>query len=236
MKIKCLFFLLLLPLLMAMPLQAEIKSSWDVSSQVLYLEIETPIGLCLVYRPDTEEMQRTADLAKRIFQDAFSATYQEYHRQSGSMQTIEEWLRLKEGLSLETWLSHTFDEEYAECLQGLKRMIYLSDVEGNLIGWLSHSPLSEKGDIYLSQCSLEACFHNQRVATTLFAAVVKNDYINEIFPGAKELKLITRKINWAAHCLYIRAGFRLDETLDPGVYGDSYDDRYVGYRLFLEMY
>jgi hypothetical protein len=217
-------------------LQAEITSNFDkqlVSDHVL-LEVQTPIGMFIAYRPDLDEMQRTSGLAKAIFQEAFSTTYRDYYRKSGSNESIEKWLRLKEGLTLESWLSNTFDGEYEEYLLGLKGFIYLCDSDGNLVGWLSHSFVSETGEMYLSQCSLEAGSRNQKVTSIIFAETFKNGYIKKIFPGVKVVKLIARKINTIAHRLYTKVGFIMDETIDPSVYGDSYDDRYVGYQLILE--
>ena len=199
----------------------------NVNSDVL-LQVNTPIGLLIAYRPDAEELNRTAPIAKAIFLEAFATTYREYHQKSGSQDSVEKWLRLKQGLTLEGWLSNVFDDEYEESLAGLKQFVYLADSDGNLVGWLTHSPVSANGDLYLSQCSLEAGSRNQRVATNTFAQAFD---IKKIFPGVKEIKLITRKINLAAQHLYTKAGFIRDETIDPGVYGESYDDRYVGYRL-----
>lgn len=99
---------------------------------------------------------------------------------------------------------------------------------------LSHSPVSEKGEVYLSQCSLEAGSRNHKVASTAFGKVLRENSIRQLFPEVKEVKLIARKINTIAHSLYTKAGFTMDETIDPAVYGDSYDDRYIGFRLFLE--
>lgn len=213
-------------------LEGTLNSNYG-DSEVLF-EITTPIGTLIAYRPDAEEMQRTAPAAKVIFQEAFSTTYKEYHRKSGSMEPIEKWLRLRDGLTLESWLSHVFDEEYEECLGGSKKFIYFCGSEGHLIGWLSHGLMTENGDIYLSQCAFEADSRNQKVATAVIVKALKPVTIKTIFPEAKELKLITRKINQIANHLFTKAGFARDETIDPSVYGDSYDDRYVGYRLVLE--
>jgi len=203
-------------------------------SEVL-LEIDTSIGTMTICRPNLEEMQRTAPIAKTIFLEAFSTTYTEYHCQSGSIEPIEKWLRLRPGLSLQSWLSLVFDEEYEEYLKGSKAFIYLCDSEGTLVGWLSHSPVSEKGEMYLSQCSLEAGSRNHKVATTAFEKTFKGNCLKQLFPDVKEVKLIARKINTIAHRLYTKAGFVMDETIDPAVYGDSYDDRYIGFRLLLEQ-
>ena len=206
----------------------------ELSASAILFEVETPIGNCYAYRPVLEEVQGTAPLAKAIFIEAFSTTYREYYHRSGSDVSIEEWLRLRKGLTLESWLSATFDEEYEESLSGKKIFLYLRDCEKNLIGWMSHTPVSENGDVYLSQSSLEANSRNLKVATTIFAEFIKDGQIKELFPGAKELKLIVRKINKIARNLYDKAGFTKDENIDPRIYGDSYDERYVGYRLCLE--
>ena len=203
-------------------------------SEIL-LEIDTSLGKMRVYRPSFEEMQETAPIAKAIFVEAFSTTYTEYHRQSGSIEPVEQWLRLREGLTLESWLSNVFDEEYNEYLSGDKAFLYLCESDGSLVGWLSHSPMSKKGEVYLSQCSLEAGSRNQKVATVSFAKALKENAIKQLFPEVKEIKLIARKINTIAHHLYVKAGFIVDETIDPSVYGDSYDDRYIGFRLPLDQ-
>jgi hypothetical protein len=195
------------------------------------LEFNSSVGTLIAYQPNPEEMQRTAPAAKAIFQEAFFTSYTDYHRKSGSTEPVEKWLRLREGVSLEGWLGDVFDEEYKEYLVGDKGFIYLCHPDGHLIGWLSHSQVSEKGDLYLSQCSLEASSRNQKVATTAFAEAFQSDNIRRIFPGVGEVKLIVRKINTVARRLYAHAGFIMDETIDPSIYGDSYDDRYVGYRL-----
>jgi ribosomal protein S18 acetylase RimI-like enzyme len=188
----------------------------------------------IIYRPDMEEMQRTALIAKAIFIEAFSTTYTEYHRQSGSVNSIEHWLRLRPGLTLEGWLSNVFDEEYEEYLAGSKVFLFLRSSEGTLIGWASHTPVSEKGEVYLSQCSLEAGSRNHKVATLTFEKVFKKGFIKQLFPDVKQVKLIVRKVNTIAQQLYTKAGFIMDETIDPAVYGDSYDDRYIGFRLLIE--
>ena len=227
---KNIFFLCATSLLCASSIKASHSTSTPTFSESL-LEIDTSIGQITVYQPEFEEMQRTAPLAKAIFIEAFSTSYTEYHRLSGSMDPIEKWLRLREGLTLESWLDGVFDEEYKEYLAGGKVFLYLCDSQGSLIGWLSHSPVSEKGELYLSQCSLESGCRNQKVATSAFEKVFKGNVIKELFPEAKEVKLITRKINKIAQHLYTKAGFIMDEMIDPVVYGDSYDERYVGFRL-----
>jgi ribosomal protein S18 acetylase RimI-like enzyme len=203
-------------------------------SEVLQ-EINTSLGIMTICRPNLEEVQRTASTAKSIFIEAFSTTYTEYHRQSGSTELIEKWLRLRPEMTLHSWLSAVFDDEYEEYLTGRKAFVYLCDSEGALIGWLSHSPVSEKGELYLSQCSLEAGSRNHKVATAAFQKAFKGNYIKQLFPDVKQIKLIARKINTIAYSLYTKAGFIVDETIDPAVYGDSYDDRYVGFRLDLSL-
>ena len=202
-------------------------------SEVL-LEMDTSLGKMIVYRPTPEEMEKAAPTAKAIFIEAFSTTYTEYHRRSESVESVESWLRLSPGLTLQSWLALVFDEEYEEYLRGGKQFIYLCNSEGVLVGWLSHSPVSEKGELYLSQCSLEASSRNHQVASAAFAKALQQDFIKQLFPDVKEIKLIARRINQIAHRLYTKAGFTVDETIDPAVYGDSYDDRYVGFRLILE--
>lgn len=187
-----------------------------------------------VYRPDPEEMQNTTAAAKIIFLEAFSNTYRIYHQQSGSIESIENWLDLQSELTLEKWLCNVFDEEYEEYLEGKKEFIFLRNFHGDLLGWLTHSPVSEKGEVYLSQCSLEANSRNQKVTTTIFSNALKESCIKKIFPGVKVIKLITRKINTIAVHLYTKAGFIMDETIDPSVYGACYNDRYIGFRLVLD--
>lgn len=213
--------------------QAADPSSSLISSEVL-LEVSTPIGSMTARRPSPEELERTASVAKAIFVEAFATTYTQYHQESGSLESIEKWLRLKEGLTLQSWLVLCFDEEYKEYLVGKKGFLYLCDSKGLLIGWLSHGLVSETGEMYLSQCSLEGSSRHHRVATAAFKKAFEENYIKQLFPDAKEIRLITRKINTIARHLYIKAGFIMDETIDPSVYGDSYDDRYVGFRLSLE--
>lgn len=199
------------------------------------LEAETPIGKMYVFRPTAEEVERTSPVAKAIFQEAFSTTYRDYHQKSGSTEPIEKWLRLKEGLTLESWLSNVYDGEYEEYLAGSKEYIYFCHEDGSLIGWMSHGPLSDNGDVYLSQCAFEKSSRHRKAATTVLAIALKKQNITRIFPGVKELKLITRKINKITNHLFVSAGFTMDETIDPSTYGDSYDDRYVGYRLTIEQ-
>jgi ribosomal protein S18 acetylase RimI-like enzyme len=201
-------------------------------SEVL-LEVNTSLGVMTICRPSLEEVQRTAFHAKSIFIEAISTKYTEYHRQSGAIERIEMWLRLRPGLTLHSWLNAVFDDEYAEYLTGRKSFLYLCNSEGVLIGWLSHSPVSEKGELYLSQCSLEADSRNHKVATAVLEKAFKGNYIKQLFPEVKEVKLITRKINTIARRLYTKVGFVMDETIDPAVYGSSYDDRYVGFRCVL---
>jgi ribosomal protein S18 acetylase RimI-like enzyme len=225
------FFRLVLPL--AICFLNLIQGTEPTPKQTL-LEIHSPIGTLIAYRPDLEELQKTSDRAKAIFLEAFSTTYTEYYRNSGSSEPIEKWLRLKDSFTLQSWLSATFDEEYEEYLAGLKSFVYLCNEQGKLIAWLSHSPVSETGDLYLSQCSLSADFHNKKVASTVFATIFQDDNIQKIFPEVKAIKLITRKINIIAQRLYTKVGFIMDETIDPSIYGESYDNRYVGYRLMLK--
>ncbi len=206
----------------------------DARSSEVLVEVPTPIGELFLYRPSSEEMQKMSPVAKKIFVEAFSTTYREYHLKSGSSDSIEKWLRLRGEVTLEGWLSAVFDDEYQEYLAGTKEFIFFSNAHGDLVGWLSYSPMSAQGELYLSQCSLEAGSRNKKVATSAFAQVLQKDYAKVIFPGAKVLKVITRKINAITKHLFTRAGFIMDETIDPAIYGESYDDRYVGYRLILE--
>lgn len=55
----------------------------------ILLEVNTPIGGCVAYWPDVDEMQKTAELAKAIFMEAFSTTYTQYYLLSGSIEPIE---------------------------------------------------------------------------------------------------------------------------------------------------
>lgn len=197
-------------------------------------EIETPVVSLIGYRPSIDELIELSPQAEAIFVEAFSTTYTEYYLASGSNQSIEQWLKLKNGLSLKEWLSNTFKGELEENLIGAKEFILIFNSEGSLLGFLSHSPLDEKGDIYLSQSSLEAGTRDQKVATMAFGKALQEGLIKKIFPGVKQVKLITRKINTRAKHLYLKAGFIMDETIDPSIYGESYDDRYVGFRLVIE--
>ena len=189
-------------------------------------------GTCTIFRPDAATIEKTKSLAKEIFVEAFATTYTEYHQKSSSSDTIEKWLRLKEGLTLKLWLSNTFDGEYDEYKAGKKGFVYLINSNKNIIGWLSHSPVSPTGELYLSQCSLEAGSRNKHLASLSFAVAVQ-EHAQKMFPNVKEVKLIARKINERAHWLYTKAGFTKDEKIDPHVYGESYDERYVGYRKTL---
>jgi ribosomal protein S18 acetylase RimI-like enzyme len=199
------------------------------------IEINTSLGTMTIFRPSLEEIVRTAPMAKAIFLEAFSTTYTEYHRRSGSLEPIENWLCLRPGLSLQSWLGSVFDEEYEEYLTGNKGFLYLCDSQGALIGWLSHSPVSERGEVYLSQCSLEAGSRNHGVATMAFEKALQENSIKQLFPNVSQIKLIARKINTIAYRLYTKSGFVVDETIDPAIYGDTYDDRYIGFRLDLEQ-
>lgn len=194
------------------------------------LDLPTPIGTISISRPEVDEMMLHAPRAKAIFVEAFASTYREYHQNSQSTESIEKWLRLKNGHTIESWLSQVFDDEYQEYIYGTKQFIFIRNNE-KLIGWFSYSPLSENGEIYLSQCSLEASYRDQKVASTAFARAFKDKLVLNLFPGVKEIKLITRKINARAKKLYLSVGFIMDETIDPSIYGESYDDRYVGFRL-----
>lgn len=40
------------------------------------------------YRPEAEEVKKTTQVAKKIFVEAFTTTYTEYHRNSGSSDSI----------------------------------------------------------------------------------------------------------------------------------------------------
>ena len=183
-----------------------------------------------IERPSEEEVNRTAGVAKEIFVNAFTKKYREYHTAAKTEQSIEEWLRLKTGVVFKDWLETTFDEELQEYRDGKKGMIYLTDEQGRLVAWLSHSAVDEKGDVYLSQCSLEAESQDKKIASTAFAEVINTNNILTLFPGAKKLKLIARKVNTSADHLYIKAGFKRNDTITPSDYGASYDDRYVGYQ------
>lgn len=188
----------------------------------------------IILRPDDERVRATADRAKQAFVEAFETNYTRFYNESKSEVSIEQWLRLKSGVTVREWLSETFDEEYQEYKAGAKGFIYLCDCQDNLVGWLSHGQVDEKGDLYLSQCSIEAEWRNQKVSTTAFSQVLNNNQLSTLFPEVKEVKLIVRKVNTLAQQLYSRAGFTRDETINPENYGASYDDRYVGYRLPLK--
>ncbi len=195
------------------------------------ISIKTKAGKQLsVVRPDKETVTKTKEVAKAIFVEAFTTTYKEYHAKSQAKESIETWLRLKEGFTIESWLQNTFDDEYAQYEQGERHFVHLYDEDSTLVGWLSHSNISDTGEVYLSQCSLEASSRHQQVATSAISCALETESLEKILPGVKEIKLITRKINEYAARLYERAGFTKDTTIDPSIYGDSYDDRYVGYR------
>lgn len=211
------------------------SASNGYSPTEILLEVQSPIGVLSIYRPSLEELQETIGDAKTIFVEAFSTTYAQYYMDSGSCEPIEQWLRLREELTLESWVNLVFDEEYEEYLNGTKQFIYVRNENGELIGWVSHSPVNENGELYLSQCSLEANSRNRRVSSSAFAKVFGENQIRKIFPNVKVVKLITRKMNSIARNLYTKAGFTMDETIDPSIYGNSYDDRYVGYRLTIEL-
>ena len=203
----------------------------SVCSSEIFLKISAPLGEVTIYQPDFHEVQQKSSEAKAIFLEAVSTTYRAYHRDSGSVETIEKWLRLKDRITLEEWLCQTYDDEYEEYLAGIKGFIYFSDSLGNLIGWLSHGMVAEDGDVYLSQCTIKVMARHQKIATFALAGALQNGNIQLIFPGVKQLKVITRKINKIARHLFTSAGYTLDESIDPSIYGDGYDDRYVGYRL-----
>ncbi|MBS0634011.1 MAG: hypothetical protein JSR37_00930 [Verrucomicrobia bacterium] len=183
-----------------------------------------------VVRPDKEAVERTKKVAKETFIEAFTTTYTQYHKESGDKGPIEVWLGKKEGYTIDQWLSDTFEGEYTEYLEGKKFFVHLYDEQNNLAGWLSHGPVSETGEMYLSQCSLEAASRGQRVASEAFAEVLQNKTYETIFPGVKVVKLIAREINKIAERLYLGAGFTKDTTIDPKIYGESYGPLYVGYR------
>ena len=110
---------------------------------------------CIIKRPTAEEVEKTTEFARSIFVNAFTKKYTEYHANAKTTKSIEEWLVLKEGVKFPDWLNATFDEELKEYWAEKKGMIYLTDGQDRLIAWLSHSAVDEKGDVYLSQCSLE---------------------------------------------------------------------------------
>lgn len=185
-----------------------------------------------IKRPSPQEVTATAAVAKDIFVEAFQTSYTHYFNESQAGGTIEQWLKIKSGLKV--WLSETFDEEYQDFLSGRKGFIHLIDSNNQLVGWASHSPIDDKGCVYLSQCSLEGEWRNQRVATEAFHEIFHNNQIFNMFPQVKEVKLIVRKINQIAQRLYTRAGFTCDETIKPEIYGEAYDERYVGFRKAIE--
>lgn len=207
--------------------------SLGISLGVSLLTIKTPKGTFTVKRPDKETVEKTKNIAKQIFIEAFSTTYTQYYNDSKVEAPIEKWLVLKDGFTITTWLDATFEGEYEEYLEGKKDFLHLYDEKETLVGWLSHGPVSDKGEMYLSQCSLEAGHRNSKIATTAFSEVIKDDTIKTIFPGVKEVKLIAREINKFAERLYLTAGFTKDRTIDPKIYGECYNDRYVGYRKTL---
>lgn len=199
----------------------------------------TAVGIKVVHdgqdycieRPDASVIEKTSEVAKAIFAEAFETTYGEYHAKSGSTEPVETWLRLKEGLSLHQWLCNTYDHEVQEYKEGRKGFLHLCKEGGDLVGFLSHDPVSAEGELYLSQCSLEGSVRRRGLATAVFQKVFQENRVQELFPGAKVVKLITREINEAAKHLYQRAGFTMDRAIEPSVYGECYDDRYVGFRL-----
>lgn len=186
-----------------------------------------------IARPEDKHVIQTRQRMKDCFVTAFSANYTRYHGESKSALPVEEWLRLRKGVTFTAWLEETFDEEFAEFKEGTKGFLQLSDEKEQLIGWLSHSAVGRNGDVYLSQCSLDTKWQNQRVATTAFKAMMESQAFRTLFPGVTAFKLIVRKINTIALQLYKSAGFVINEHIDPKVYGSSYDDRYVGCQLTL---
>lgn len=205
--------------------------SWEKSVESIPVKVNIPGKEEVTFsiqRPDRERIKVTAEVAKRIFVQAFEKSYTRYYDEAQPGVSIEEWLRIKS--DLRGWLGSIFDEEYQECQNGTKGFIHLCDSRNNLVGWLSHSQVDEKGDLYLSQCSLEADWSNKKVSTTAFAEVLNGNHLVTMFPRVKEVKLIVRKINKVAQQLYTRAGFTCDETIRPEDYGSSYDDRYIGFR------
>lgn len=197
------------------------------------LTLKTAKGKFVVVRPDREAVEKTKKIAKEIFIEAFTTTYTGYHKESGDAGSIEVWLGKKEGYTINQWLSDTFDEEYEEYLEGKKFFVHLYDEKEELSGWLSHGPISETGEMYLSQCSLEAESRGQRVASDAFKEALQKETYEKLFPGVKVVKLIAREINKIAEKLYLNAGFTKDVTIDPKIYGEGYGPLYVGYRKTL---
>ncbi len=197
-------------------------------------QIKTQKGMLSVSRPSKEHAAKTKEIAKKIFVEAFSTTYTQYHINSKSVDTIEKWLRLRDGFTLNSWLEATFEGDYTEFTEGKKEFVYLTDENENLLGWLTHTPVSKTGEVYLSQCSLEADSRNKKIATTGISEALSKENLEAIFPKVTEIKLITRKINEYARRLYTNAGFHEDLQISPAQYGDDYDDRYVGYRMTIE--
>lgn len=186
-----------------------------------------------ILRPDDATMRATVEVAKQIFVKAFTISYTRYYEEAKPGVSIEEWLKLK--TDFKTWLSNTFDEEFQEYEQGKKGFIYLNDSQNNLVGWLSHSPVDEKGDVYLSQGSLNVEWSNQKVASTALAEMLNQRNISTIFPEAHELKLIVRRTNEVAKRIYTAAEFTCDETIKPEVYGSSYSNLYIGFRRLVNF-
>ncbi len=201
------------------------------ATAIALLTVKTAKGQFTVRRPDREAVERTKKLAKDIFIEAFTTTYTEYHKKSGDTRKIQVWLGKPEELTIDKWLSDTFDSEYTEYLEGSKFFVHLYDAQENLSGWISHGPISETGEMYLSQCTLNADSRGGKVATTIYKEVLGNkETLEAIFPGIKEVKLIAREMNEAARRLYTGAGFVLDRKVDPKIYGEEYGPLYVGYR------
>lgn len=195
------------------------------------LTVKTKKGQFTVHRPDKDAVERTKKLAKEIFVEAFTTTYTEYYKNSKAVEPIEKWLGLREGLTINQWLENTFDGEYEEYLEGKKQFVHLYNDSEELAGWISHEPVSATGEMYLSQCSLEAKSRGGRVSSTVYEEALRDkETIQKLFPGVKVVKLIAREINEYAKRLYKGAGFTVDLKIDPKIYGPGYNDRYIGFR------
>jgi len=195
-------------------------------------EVQTKTTTIAICKPARDVLEKTREVAKAIFMEAFTTTYTQYHRNSGSIEPIETWLGLVD-IKFHDWLNSTFDEEYQEALVGTKEFVYLCGADRSLIGWFSHSPVSKTGEVYLSQGSIEAASRNQKIAQTSFAEAINKNFFAKLFPGAKEIKVIAREVNAAADHLYTAVGFTKDNKIDPSIYGKQYNNRYVGYRMTL---
>lgn len=185
-----------------------------------------------ISRPDKEGLRAVSEIAKNIFIEAIGTTYTQYYQESKSIFSIEKWLQLKEGISFKAWIESVYEGEYNDFLEGKKIFLFLHNANEELIGWATHSPISKNGDLYVSQCCLKSEWRNRKVASQLVSTLLKQkDTISLVFPKMSIIKLITRRINEAANRLYTNSGFTRDEKMDPSIYGDDYDDRYVGFRL-----